>query len=229
MGAIGVAGLAAAIGFQRLLPASRNFTPRRGLDMAYHLNAWLGHATRPSLLLLDAIGFLVMGAFVSVYNYAGFRLMSGPFHLSQTQLGLIFTAYVFGAAASYAVGALDRRFGRARVLLGSILLAMAGALLTLVASLPVVIFGIILVTVGYFAAHPTAGAWVGRIASQHKGHAASLYMLCFYLGSSILGASGGWFLSAAGWPGVIGFVTSLLAGAGVMAAILARTTATSTS
>ena len=43
-----------------------------------------------------AIGCLVMGIFVTIYNYASFRLIAPTFNLTTTETGLIFSAYVFG-------------------------------------------------------------------------------------------------------------------------------------
>jgi MFS transporter, YNFM family, putative membrane transport protein len=222
LGGIGAAGLLAALGFLALLPPSRNFTPRRGLGAGYHVRAWLGHLGAPAMRLLYAVGFLAMGAFVAVYNYAGFRLTRPPFALSQTELGFIFTAYLFGVAASWAAGRLGGRFGRASVMAAALITAAAGAAVTLAPSLPAVIAGIVLVTIGFFGAHSTASAWVGRLGVQHKGHAASLYLLAYYAGSSLVGSVGGWFWSAAGWPGVVGFVLSLLGLATLAAVKLAR-------
>jgi YNFM family putative membrane transporter len=219
---IGFAGLASALAFLALLPPSRNFVPRRGLGAAYHLEAWAGHLRRPPMLLLYAVGFSAMGAFVTVYNYAGFRLTAPPFGLSQTELGLIFTAYLFGVAASWAAGLLGGRVGPGVVLAAAVATQAAGAALTLAPALPAVVGGIVLVTMGFFAAHATASAWVGRLAETTKGHAASAYMLAYYLGSSLVGSAGGWFWSAAGWPGVTGFVLVLLAFALLAALMLGR-------
>ena len=33
--------------------------------------------------------------------------------------------------------------------------------------------------------------WVGQLALQSKGHASSLYLLAYYMGSSVLGSAGG--------------------------------------
>lgn len=216
---VGILGLAAAIGFLLLLPASRNFTPRKGFNAAFHVNAWLGHMRNPALPFLFAIGFLVMGSFVTVYNYAGFRLVAAPFNLNQTELGLIFTAYLFGIAASWAAGMLGDRFGHFRVMPLGILIAAVGGLTTLSSSLPLIIFGIVLVTIGFFVSHSVASALVGRLARDTKGHASSLYLLSYYLGSSIAGSLGGYFWLADGWSGVISFNLVLLAGC--MAAALA--------
>ncbi|MBO9183171.1 MFS transporter [Rhizobium sp. L80/93] len=207
---VGMLGLAAAVGFLLLLPASRNFTPRKGFNAAFHMSAWLGHLRNPALPCLFAIGFLIMGSFVTVYNYAGFRLVAAPFNLNQTELGLIFTAYLFGIAASWAAGLLGDRFGHFRVMPVGILIAAIGGLVTLSSSLPLIIFGIVMVTIGFFGAHSVASALVGRLARDTKGHASSLYLLSYYFGSSIAGSLGGYFWLADGWSGVISFNLLLL-------------------
>ncbi|MET0747716.1 MAG: MFS transporter [Rhizobium sp.] len=219
---IGVLGLAAAIGFLFLLPVSRNFTPRKGFNAAFHVSAWLGHIRNPALPLLFVIGFLIMGSFVTVYNYAGFRLVEAPFNLNQTELGLIFTAYLFGIAASWVAGMLGDRFGHFRVMPIGILLAAVGGLITLSSSLPLIILGIILVTIGFFVTHSVASALVGRLARDTKGHASSLYLLAYYLGSSIAGSLGGYFWLADGWSGVISFNLLLLVGCMIAALTAAR-------
>lgn len=206
MVALSVLDLAAAVGFALLLPASRHaHGPRQGLPLAEHLRIWKGQLTHPGLPLLFAIGFLCMGVFVTVYNYAGFRLMAPPFHLSATQIGLIFCAYVFGIAASSAAGGLADRLGQAPVLVAGVLTTAAGVLLSLLPTLGGAIGGIVLLTIGFFMAHSVASGWVGRMAGAHKGHAASLYLLAYYLGSSVLGSVGGWFWEHGGWRGVCAF------------------------
>lgn len=207
---MGCLGIAAAVAFLLLLPASRHFERRRGFDPRRHMRAWSGHLSARGLPLLFAIGFLVMGAFVTVYNYAGFRLMGAPYHLSQGVISLIFTVYVFGIVASSSAGAAADRFGRPRVLPTGIALALSGAVLTLLPALPVFILGVVLLTVGFFISHAVASGWVGRLAAGSKGHASSLYLLAYYLGSSVAGTAGGWFWSCAGWPGVVGFAAACL-------------------
>ncbi|MDK4740793.1 MFS transporter [Rhizobium sp. CNPSo 3464] len=211
LAAVGVLGLMAATGFLLLLPPSRNFTPRKGFDIAFHVRAWAGHFRNPALPLLFAIGFLVMGSFVTVYNYAGFRLVADPYDLSQTELGLIFTAYLFGIVASWVAGLLGDRIGHFVVLPAGVLVAALGAAITLATPLPLVILGIVLVTIGFFVTHSVASALVGRLARGAKGHASSLYLLAYYLGSSIAGSVGGYFWHADGWSAVVAFILAMLA------------------
>lgn len=219
---LGAIDLAATLGFIALLPASRNFTRRPGLNAAYHLAAWLGHLRSGGLLALFLIGCLVMGAFVTVYNYTGFRLRAPPYNLGAAQVSLIFTVYLFGIAASSVAGALSDRLGRGSVLIGGVLTAATGLALTLLPALAGIVGGVVILTIGFFITHSIASAWVGRLAAGAKGHAASLYLLAYYLGSSLMGSAGGWAWAAGGWPAVAAFTGVLLAAAFVTALRLRR-------
>jgi YNFM family putative membrane transporter len=89
-----------------------------------------------------------------------------------------------------------------------------------------VLLGLVLVTVGFFAAHSVASGWVGRRASVlpggSPGQASALYLLAYYLGSSIGGSLGGVAYDHAGWQGVVVYVTALLLGAIALALTLCR-------
>ncbi|MBB4275181.1 MFS transporter [Rhizobium mongolense] len=208
---IGAIGLAAAAGFIALLPASRNFIRRPGFDPKFHLKAWLAHMRNPALPFIFAIAFLAMGSFVTIYNYASFRLVAAPYDLTQTELGLIFTVYLFGIGASSIGGILGDRFGHFAVLLTGIAITAVGSALTLAAFLPVIIFGIIVLTSGFFMSHSIASGLVGKLARGTKGHASSLYMLGYYVGSSVMGSAGGWFFAIEGWTAVVFFTLGMLA------------------
>jgi YNFM family putative membrane transporter len=204
-------GLAAAILFFALLPASRNFSHGQSLGVRRQFEAWGSHLRHGGLPWLFLISFLLMGSFVTVYNYSGFRLLASPYLLSQSQIGLIFTSYMLGTLASSLAGALADRVGRGPVLIAGVLLFVSGVGLTLLTPLPVVITGIACLTFGFFTAHGVASGWVGRMAARDKAHAASLYLLAYYLGSSLMGSLGGWFWAGGGWVSVAEYVLSMLA------------------
>lgn len=208
---IGAIGLIAAIGFIALLPPSRNFVRRAGFDPQFHLKAWLGHLGNPALPFISAIAFFAMGSFVTIYNYAGFRLVAPPYELNQTELGLIFTVYLFGIGASSVGGILGDRLGHFTMLLAGIVITAAGCALTLSASLSLIILGIIVLTSGFFMTHSVASGLVGKLAVGTKGHASSLYMLAYYIGSSVIGSAGGWFWAMEGWAAVVVFTLILMA------------------
>lgn len=127
--------------------------------------------------------------------------------------------YLFGIVASPLAGRLSARFGRGPVLIAGPVMGLAGLALTLSGSLASTLCGLALITIGFFVSHSIASGWVGHRAAVDKGHAASLYLLAYYLGSSFMGSAGGWFWSVGGWNGVAGFAAVLL-GAGLLTALL---------
>jgi YNFM family putative membrane transporter len=177
-------------------------------------------------VLLFLIGGLAMGAFVTIYNYSSFRLVAPPYDLNQTQIGSIFTVYLFGIVASWTAGALADRIGRGPVLIAGLLIIAAGIAVTLFQPLAAVIAGVALITAGFFVSHTVASGWVGRMAEGTKGHAASLYLLTYYTGSSVAGSVGGWFWAMGGWNAVASFTGVLIALALGAAIYLARADAT---
>jgi YNFM family putative membrane transporter len=222
LGGVGATGLIAAIGFRLWLPVSRNFTPRRQFDVGFHLRAWSTHLRDPGLALLFAIAFLSMGSFVAVYNFLSFRLTVAPYRLSQGQLGLIFSVYIFGIGASAVAGLITQRFDRRLVLPAAVVLTALGVVVTLSSSLPMIVLGVVLLTSAFFVVHPVASAWVGQLARVSKGHASSLYLLAYYIGSSAMGSAAGWFYALAGWPALVCFILVLLTAALLAALALRR-------
>ncbi|HEY4005106.1 MAG TPA: MFS transporter [Pseudonocardia sp.] len=222
---VGVLSLACTVVFRLLLPPTLAADPPRVRlrELGAPLRA---HLADPGLRCLLGVGFLLMGAFVTVYNYLGFRLISPPFHLPAALAGLIFIAYLAGTWVSTAAGRLGDRLGRRRILWAGTLVAVVGAWVSEPGWLPSVLLGLVLVTVGFFAAHSVASGWVGRRASVlpggSPGQASSLYLLAYYLGSSIGGSLGGVAYDHAGWQGVVVYVTALLLGAIALALTLCR-------
>lgn len=196
--------LAAALGFVVLLPPSKHFVRLSGFDPLLHLRLWGRHLRNIRLLRVYALGFALTSIFVALFNYATFRLTAAPYLLSQTAVSFLFLSYGFGIVSSSLAGRLADRFGRKPLLLAGFATMLAGVVLTLPESLTVIAFGVCLVTIGFFIAHAVASGAVGPLAGEHKGHAASLYLLFYYLGSSITGSVGGWFWRHGGWPAVAG-------------------------
>jgi YNFM family putative membrane transporter len=134
---------------------------------------------------------LLMGAFVALYNYLGFRLQAPPFHPSQTAIGTVFLLYVLGTWASVWSGRLVDRVGRRNVLWVMVVAMGAGLVLTLSKLLFMVISGVALFTIGFFGAHATASGWVGERAGERRSLATALYLTGCYLGASVLGSLAG--------------------------------------
>lgn len=199
---MGLTGIAAALGFLWLLPASRNFTVTRGIPFIRHIETWAAHLRKPVLAQLFFIGFLLTSIFVTVFNYTTFRLVGEPYGLGQTAISMIFLTFGFGIVSSSVGGALADRFGRRTMLLIGFLTVLFGIVLTLFDVMPLIIAGIALITTGFFIGHSAASGAIGANAGSAKSHASSLYLLFYYMGSSITGSIGGWFWQHGGWPWV---------------------------
>lgn len=223
MATIGALDLLAAAAFFLLLPRSRHFQPTPARDRAAQAAAWGQALAARRLLALFAVGFCLTGVFVTIFNYAGFRLEDPPYGLSQAQTSLIFLVYAFGVVASSTAGKLADRWGRRTLLGAGLAVMLAGVALTLPAGLPWIVAGVALVTIGFFIAHAVASGWVGALAGKAKGQAAALYLLFYYVGSSLAGSAGGGFWRAGGWPAVAAFTTVLAVVAGVLALRLKET------
>ena len=204
-------GIAAAALFVWLLPTSRRFSPETGVS-ARHLAASFGtHLRDPALVQLFLAAFLLMGGFVTTYNYLSYRLVDPPFDLSQAFAGAIFLVYLLGGPASAWFGRLGGRHGRGRMMMAAMVLMLLGLLLTATPNLVISIVAIATLTCGFFGAHSIASGWVSRRAETGRAAAASLYLFAYYAGSSVFGSLGGLFWSRFGWPGILGLVTVLIA------------------
>ncbi|TVV72608.1 MFS transporter [Sphingomonas solaris] len=220
MAADGAAALAAGLLFWRLAPLSRAFAPRRHDWRSFRDG--LGRLRRDAALpWLYATAFLVMGVFVTIYNYAGFRLTAPPYDLRGAAVGAIFLLYILGSFSSTWFGGLADRLGRRRVIAAPVILLLGGALLTGATALPLFVAGIAIVTVGFFGAHSIASSWVGRRSGGDRAQAAAFYLCFYYLGSSILGSAGGFAWTHGGWHGVVLFCGGLTVLALLVAAKLA--------
>ncbi|WP_445169313.1 MFS transporter [Mycolicibacterium sp. Dal123E01] len=219
-----ICGLA-AMAFVKLAPEPQGFTPalHRGINPEGGLGHRLAANLRtPRQLVLFAQGFLLMGGFVALYNFLGFRLTAAPFNLPASVVSRVFLAYLAGTWASARAGAEAARFGRKRVLLASVVVMMVGIAITLSDNIFAVLLGLVVATAGFFGAHSTAAGWTGQAAPVGKAQASSLYNLFYYGGSSAIGWLGGVAFDARGWTAVAVTILVLAGIAVSLAALVLR-------
>lgn len=223
-----VAGMcaASAVLFVWLTPRARGFVPlreraQRGPGIAARLWRPL-HSLRLWALYLQ--GFLLMGAFVAVYNYLGFHLSAAPFDLPGWLVTLLFLAYLAGTASSPWAGMTASRIGRFPVLVGSIAVMIVGAVMMAVPVTIVVLLGLLLFTAGFFGAHAIASGWTPVAAGAAvRAQASSLYYFAYYGGSSLFGWALGLVFGGADWGLFIAVVVAMCAAsAGFAFAVLRR-------
>jgi len=189
---------------------------------------WLPPGEPPTHLAEDDIGFLAIigrrelrrtflvafGAFFvfsSGFNYLPFYLSGPPFHLPVQMITLMYLAYIVGIVIGPVAGAISNRLGNGAALIGGAIVFALALLTTLIKSVPVVAFALLLVCAGFFTIHASAAGSLNRRLSGGRGRANSLYVLFYYLGGACGITLSGWAYHLAGWPGVVALGLTVLA------------------
>ncbi len=211
---LGVAALAGALAVAAWLPRGR---PRPAAARSasrlpafpYQVQALF---RRRRLVATFAVGFNVLFSLVGVFTWITFHLAAPPFSLSTSALSYLFFVYLVGLVVTPAAGYIITRVGLRAGISGAILCSIAGVLLTLVPSLPVVLLGLALVSSGVFIAQTASQSHL-RVASPPEARvtAAGLYLTCYYLGGTAAGVVPGFFWSLGKWPACVAFIVAMQA------------------
>lgn len=202
---IGIGSLLLGLLFWKFFPDSKFFNPQK-TDYSLKIKQMRRFLTDSYMLRLYFIAALLLGSFVSVYNYLTFRLESAPFSLNHFLIAFIFLMYTFGVFGTMITSRLSKKTDRKNILKGSILFMIAGILFLLSENIYIVIFGFGLFTLSFFAAHTMASQMTALRAKEGKSSATSIYWLFYYFGSSILGSGTGYILHATSWKFFISFL-----------------------
>jgi predicted MFS family arabinose efflux permease len=158
------------------------------------------HLRNPRLLTTYLVGFNVLFSLVGVFTYITFYLAAPPFSLSTARLSLLFVVYLVGLVATPLAGALLPRVGLRAGITGSILLSLAGVLLTLVHSLPVVVAGLALCCTGVFISQSCATSFLREAAPESsRASAVGMYVACYYIGGTVAGVAPSLVWKLGGW------------------------------
>lgn len=203
-----------------LLPQQKLFQPKK-ITLRYELSAMAGHWRNPRLALLFLTAFLAMGTFVSLYNYLGFRMID-QFGLSEVLVGAVFLMYLSGTWSSAQAGALRQRLGNGPTVIFLAITMIVSMLVMAVDNLWVTVVALFAFTAAFFALHSSASGWIGLIATRDRAEASSMYLFCYYVGSSVVGWFSGIIFTHARWWVFIGYLTGILLVLLVVTVMLAR-------
>ncbi|AEE14555.1 major facilitator superfamily MFS_1 [Thermodesulfobium narugense DSM 14796] len=200
----------ASVWFTFNLPDSKNFN-KTNISFCRLKSVLIFTLFNSKLVNLYLTGFLLMGAYISILNYIGYPLSRDPYDLSQTAFGFLFVVNLVGVFSSAYFGNLSDQYSRRIIMCIALSIFLSGTLLTLEPLLFFKIIGVSLVAFGFFAGHAVASSWVGFLSSRRqKCQASSYYLFFYYLGASLLGWAGGFFLKLFGWNGIVFYVSILL-------------------
>lgn len=204
--AVGVISLVAAVLFIFLLPSSRNFTKQR-FHLGELLRIYGQHLRNPRLLKPFMLGFLLLGCNVAAFNYISFELESAPYHVHKGLISFIYLLFLLGMLSSMLNAKLRAKLGTLRALKLSLITLMVGIWITLLPFIIFKILGLAFTIYAFFSGHAIASAVVASRAEHHKAQASSLYLLFYYIGSSVGGTLAGYFYGLIHWPGVALMIT----------------------
>jgi len=158
---------------------------------------------RKELMKIFLVPFTSFFVFSSIFNYLPFYLAGPPFHARTEVITLMYLAYIVGIAIGPIAGRVSNRIGNGRTMaLGAVLLGLAMAV-TLVKSMIVIAFCLVVSCGGFFGVHASAiGALNSKLTSS-QGRANSIYVLFYYLGGAVGITCSGYAYAAMGWNGVI--------------------------
>jgi len=196
------------------LPASRNFQPGSGLvDSVRTMRRHLGNRR---LLTAFSIGFGMLFGLVGTFSFVSLYLAQPPFSLGVGAIGSIFAVYLLGVVVTPVAGKLIPRFGRSPIAVLSLLVGIAGLLLTLLPNLAAVAIGLALFSTAMFVVQGICTGYVPQAAVGGTSAAVGLYVCCYYIGGTLGAVVPGPLWHAFGWPGCVALMAAVQAAMAVI-------------
>lgn len=194
---IGLIGVVITIILMKKLPVSSHLPQKiYGFQKLISMKAFLKD---PLLLQIFLIMVLLMGVFVSVYNYLSFRLENPPFSLPRSLISFVFLFYTMGMVGSLVTGAMTRRYSPFILLKVLFMLFFASLLGLAFNSLFLLVLGLALFTYSLFGIHTIMNKIIALHVIHEKSTANSLYLISYYVGSGVIGSLTGVLIQQWGW------------------------------
>lgn len=181
-----------------MLPASRFFRSST-VSVRKDVEGFLFHLKNPALLLVFGLGIVLQFSFTGLWTYLPFHLQAEPFSLSLEAISYLFFAYGLGVVGSPFAGWLAGHYGLRPVRIAGVITLSVGMLLTLSHSLVIIVIGLCITCLGFFTAHSLTATSVSEQAAHHKGSAASLYLVAYYIGVALGSSALGPVWNLTGW------------------------------
>ena len=173
---------------------------RGEMAMMSAFNGWRANLRDPALRAAFAVGFCILFAFIGTFTYVNFVLVRQPFGLGMMGLGFVYFVFLPSVVSTPIAGRTALRWGTRATCAGALVLAVLGLPLLLLPSLPAVLIGLVLLSVGTFFAQAIATGFVGRAARADRAAASGMYLACYFLGGLVGSVVLGQAYDLLGWP-----------------------------
>ncbi len=197
-GMVAVVGLLLTVIIFWKSPYSVNFTPHRKTFKTL-IEDNVNLLTNKYLLAYCSIGAVMIGVFVSLYNYISFVLLAPPFSLPKFLVSNIYFLFVFGLFGSVITYRLLKIWTPLRLLQIILVSTFFGLSLLFIKFILTMILGLIIVTMSFFITHVCCSYLIGNLQPSHRSVAISVYLLLYYIGSSFIGSATGTLLDYGSW------------------------------
>lgn len=179
-------------------PNSEGFHPKKE-HFSVVFNSNLNLFFHRQLLPFYLTSFIILGVFVSIYNYLQFILVKQPFNLPKEWMPYLYLLYIFGVFGSVATARLGKYYSTKTLLSWMPIFTAAGISLLFFNQLFILILGLGIFTFGFFLMHVLCNKKLGELFPEKRSAIIAIYLLYYYVGSSIVGTSTGLILENLGW------------------------------
>ncbi|WP_158211111.1 MFS transporter [Myroides phaeus] len=195
---IGIIAIIIAFVFYMFFPNSSFFTPQK-LNLQHKLTQMKSIFQNVKLLAMYVVAICLMGSFVSVYNFLGFKLEAPPYNLPHYLIAMIFLMYAFGIFGNMIAGTLSDKYSPKKILLSALTMMLLGTIAMFLDNLVVILLGLTFFTISFFSGHTIASRVVTTLGQEAKSSATAFYWFFYYIGSSVIGSSTGIFVNKGNW------------------------------
>ncbi|CAA2106592.1 putative transporter [Methylobacterium bullatum] len=160
--------------------------------------------SEPVLLVRGVLGLLIFASFSSFWTALVLPLSAPPFSYSHSWIGLFGLVGLAGAMAATGAGRLSDR-GHGQWTTGAsllLLLASWAPIALLPVSIPVLLFGVVLLDLAVQAVHVTNQSLIVALRPEASSRLIGGYMVFYSIGSALGAAAATAIHARAGWPGV---------------------------
>jgi len=183
----------------------------RGVGRANRTRSFSHLLRNRRLIATCGVGFCVLFTQVAMFTYVTFHVAAPPYNLSTTAIGWLFVVYLVGAVVTPLSGRWIDAHGHRAGIASAMGLGGAGALLTLMPSLPAIVCGLALSATGVFVAQATSSSYIGAVTTQDRALAVGLYSTVYYAGGSVGAALPAAVWNRGGWPACVGLIVAVQA------------------
>ena len=184
---------------------------RMAVEVPPSVADWAGRLRNPAVLCCLGVGFCILFAFIGTFTYVNFVLVAAPFELGMMSLGLVYFVFLPSIVTTPFGGRIVRRFGVRATLWTALGIAALGLPLVLMANLPAVVGGLVLIGVGTFLAQAAATGFMSAAATFDRGVASGLYLASYFLGGLVGSVVLGQLYGRFGWPACVAGIGGALA------------------